>query len=233
MVAFGYTKFFNYGEETRVDDIDWGTARVTEKLDGTLILLYYYDDAWQVATTGRADASGEVSGAKKQQTSFADLFWSTFRQLGYRLPTCDGRFCYLFELMTRHNQVVVKHEKPRIVLHGIREVGVFPYPEHLPEPFAAEYGWEVARTFPLSQLSEVLAACEPLEGTEAEGFVVTDQDFHRLKVKAASYVRLAHLKGRLENSRDNLLEVSPVFLWGDRRCLLFYERWCSTMKAPR
>jgi tRNA splicing ligase len=36
IVAFPYTKFFNYGEE-HAASIDWSTACVQEKLDGSLM----------------------------------------------------------------------------------------------------------------------------------------------------------------------------------------------------
>lgn len=50
-VARGFDKFFNYGEPL-APEIDWPTARVQEKVDGTLCMAYFYDDRWHVATTG-------------------------------------------------------------------------------------------------------------------------------------------------------------------------------------
>src|SRR5438045_764436 len=54
-VSRGFDKFFNYGE-VHAAAIDWGTAVVQEKVDGSLIMLYWYDEAWQVATSGTPDA---------------------------------------------------------------------------------------------------------------------------------------------------------------------------------
>src|SRR5689334_13224443 len=41
VIAFPYTKFFNHGEG-HAAPIDWGTAKVYEKLDGSLMTLYSY-----------------------------------------------------------------------------------------------------------------------------------------------------------------------------------------------
>ena len=51
----------------RSDDdkpIDWGTARVYEKLDGSLMTLYRYGGAWQVASSGLPDGSTLALGRR-------------------------------------------------------------------------------------------------------------------------------------------------------------------------
>lgn len=40
VVCMPYKKFFNFGEDCCAD-IDWSTAKVQEKLDGSLISLYW------------------------------------------------------------------------------------------------------------------------------------------------------------------------------------------------
>ena len=37
-----FFKFFNYGED--VDTVDWQTASVQEKVDGSLIKYFYFKD---------------------------------------------------------------------------------------------------------------------------------------------------------------------------------------------
>src|ERR1035438_2036279 len=59
VVAYPFNRFFNEGEGC-ADTIDWSTAKVQEKVDGTLIIMYWYDNIWQIATRGSPDASGQV-----------------------------------------------------------------------------------------------------------------------------------------------------------------------------
>lgn len=62
VVCRAFDKFFNYGEPGAAE-IDWGTARVQEKLDGSLTTLYSYAGRWHVATSGSPDAAGDVHGS--------------------------------------------------------------------------------------------------------------------------------------------------------------------------
>ncbi|MEL6938228.1 MAG: RNA ligase, partial [Cyanobacteria bacterium J06598_1] len=72
VVSYPYDKFFNYTEPNAAP-IDWSSATVQDKLDGSLMTLYFYKGEWQVQSSGTPDASGEVSLCK---FSFAELFWA-------------------------------------------------------------------------------------------------------------------------------------------------------------
>ena len=55
IISYPYDKFFNYGEKYAAT-INWNNAKVYDKLDGSLLVLYYYDRQWLVQTSGTADA---------------------------------------------------------------------------------------------------------------------------------------------------------------------------------
>src|ERR1019366_8453836 len=57
VVSYPFDKFFNYGEPNAAK-IDWANTRVLEKLDGSLMTLYWYADQWRVASSGTPDAGG-------------------------------------------------------------------------------------------------------------------------------------------------------------------------------
>jgi hypothetical protein len=200
VVCRAYDKFFN-ASEPNAPAIDWATAVVYDKLDGSLMTLYAYRGEWQVASSGLPDAAGV---AHDSGMTFADLFWRTWDGLGYRRPPPDdaGR-CFMFELMTPQNRVIVSHERPRIVLHGARDLGTMR--ELDPHPVALERGWECAATHPLTCLDECLGAARALSPMRGEGYVVRDASFARVKVKSPQYVALAHLKDAMTGRR--LLEI--------------------------
>lgn len=56
VISWPYLKFFNYGEKY-CHTIDWPSARVFEKLDGSLATLYWYKSEWHVSSSGVPDAS--------------------------------------------------------------------------------------------------------------------------------------------------------------------------------
>jgi hypothetical protein len=207
IVAYPYNKFFNL-HEGNAAPIDWKTACVQEKLDGSLIILWHYQGAWHVSTSGSIDASGEVNDFG---FTFEELFWKTWVDLDYDLEDVFTDFTYMFELMTPYNQIVVKHPKSRIVLHGARSLKA-DMKEFDPEFFTTAdaglgYNWVRAETYPLHTVEEVLAAADKVNPKFGEGFVVSDKDFNRIKIKSPAYVALHHIKDK-STSRKYLLDVA-------------------------
>lgn len=194
VVSFPYKKFFNHGEG-HAAPVDWATARVFEKVDGSLMTLYWYDNQWQVASSGSPDAGGEVYGTN---ISFKDLFWKVWNELGYQLP--QHKFaCFMFELCTPYNKIVVQHTKNRIVFHGCRDV-IGNYVEMSPSAFSS-FGWEMIKSYPLGSIEDVLKTLESIPPTEGEGYVVCDANFNRIKVKTPQYVALHHMRDGMGSRR--------------------------------
>jgi hypothetical protein len=197
VVARPFCKFFNHGEG-HAASIDWKTAKVQEKLDGSLMILYHYRDEWHVATSGMPDARGTVNGGEH---TFATLFWQVFREKGYQLPHAEN-VCFMFELMTRFNRVVVQHAENRLVLLGVRahdgkELRVGAAKSH--------YGWECVQEYPLDTIDHVLASFEHINPLSQEGYVVVDANFRRIKVKHPGYVAIHGMREGMSPRR--ILEV--------------------------
>jgi hypothetical protein len=193
VVAMAYRKFWNLGEKYAAP-IDWASARVMEKLDGSLITMYWHEGRWCVASSGHPTAGGNYNG--ESDKTFAEAFWETWSELGYRLPDGDTRRWYAFEFCSPSNRIVVKYDRPRIVLHGMRRADTL---EEIPleyvELTADVFGWEHVRSAPVAKsgaVVEMAAATDPLE---LEGFVVVDRHFNRVKVKNPRYVEIHHLRG--------------------------------------
>lgn len=202
VICYTYSKFFNEGE-SRAAKIDWSTAKTLEKCDGSLCQLYYYDNAWQVASSGLPDASGEVQGFG---LSFADLFWKVWNELGYQLPeTIYSGVCFAFELMTPYNKIVVQHKKNRLVWHGARNLSSLQEIDVQSTLIGFNYTWERIKSFPMTSIEEVLASCEHIPAIEGEGYVIVDANFNRIKVKTPQYVALAHIRDAMSTRR--MLEI--------------------------
>lgn len=201
VVSFPYKKFFNHGEPGAAE-IDWQTSRVQEKLDGSLMTMYWYDDTWQVATSGTPDA---LSNVGKNNMTFRSLFWDTFHKMGYRIPEPYYRTCcFMFELMAPENRVIVVHDEPKLVLHGVRHLET--HKEEDPHVVAHHLGWQSVQEHPLRTIDEILAASKDLRPLISEGYVVCDAKFNRVKVKSPNYLLLHRAKDGLSPRR--LLEVA-------------------------
>jgi hypothetical protein len=190
IVARPFDKFGNVGESYAAQ-IDWRTATIQEKLDGSLMILYYYRENWHVATSGRPDASGEVNG---YGLTFGELFWDTWRALEYGLPNpFQRRFTFMFELTTPLNKVVVKHNRSAIRLIGVRDSQSGQ--EH---KIMDQLLWEKVKEFaPVKSLDLLQKTFEGLDPTQQEGYVVLDAAFRRIKVKHPGYVILHRMRDNL------------------------------------
>lgn len=185
VVAHPYNKFFNYGE-SYADIIDWSTARVYEKVDGTLIVMWHYQGTWNVSTSGTPDGG-----------QFADLFWKQFENEvdAYAVTAMAENFTWMWEYTSPETRIVVPHTQTSIILHGCRELDTDL--EFDPSIVSDGMYWPLVKSFNLSSLEDVLAAANVLSPGEQEGFVVVDKDFHRIKIKSPLYVALHHLTGHI------------------------------------
>lgn len=202
ILAHPYNKFWNHGDPLAAP-IDWATARVQEKLDGSLMILYFHHrlDRWCVASSGHPTAGGSFGTG---EGTFREAFWRTFEALGMVLPggvRATGtyrEYTFMFELCARENRVVVRHEQPRLVLHGVRRLlwgGAKELNARELRAVADLHRWELVREYPITSIEECLRAAEALDPTQTEGFVVVDAHHNRVKIKSPRYVILHHMKG--------------------------------------
>lgn len=191
VVSHAFNKFFNQGEG-HAATIDWSTARVQEKMDGSLCVLYYYADKWHVATSGTPDASGELHMAGR---TFASMFWEIYGiDSQVETPTYRNA-CYYFELTSPANRVVVQYKEPKLTLLGARVKGTgVEVSLTAAVNLLQRFDIPVVREFPISNFEEIIKSFEDISPLSQEGYVVVDGNFARVKVKHPGYIALHHAK---------------------------------------
>ena len=187
VVCHPFHKFFNYGEAYAAL-IDWSSARVQEKLDGSIIAMYFFNGVWNVASSGMPDASSRVGDFN---TTFSKLFWDTFNELGYSTEKLDKLDTYLFELMTPLNRVVVPHSTNKLILLGARDLrtGLEYCVSNL-----GHLGFQIVKEFPIQNIVDVEASFDKMNPLDQEGYVIVDKNFNRVKVKHPGYVMIHHIR---------------------------------------
>lgn len=224
VVCHGMDKFFNYGEG-HAAAVDWQTVEVQEKVDGSLMQLYWYKGAWRVASSGTPDASGNVVCVQQTaQETYADLFWRTFREQGLLEPPEQYQshtFCY--ELMTPFNRVIVPHRESKVVLLAVRNNVTGQ--ELSPKLFGFLY--PTVRSFPLTSFDECVASFQHIDPLQQEGYVVCDGNYNRVKMKSPAYVALAHMRGEGFNHK-RVLEIIRAGETGE--ILSYFPEWKTTFE---
>lgn len=207
-VALSFYKFFNVQEEF-ADSIDWESAKVLEKVDGSKMMVWYddYKDIWRISTSSQLDSKNAPVG--DFNISFEDLFNRAL--LNYIFPNSvtlydclDKGICYTFELVTPESRVVVPYRKDALYLIGARDTNSF---EEL-DPTTLELSkyFKVPKQFNLCNLKECLNKVEHM-GYDEEGFVVVDKYWKRVKIKSPAYVSAHYLKNNGVNSRSRILSI--------------------------
>jgi hypothetical protein len=221
VVAYPFDRFFNLREAGAPTSLDLNTAKVFEKLDGSLATLYWHDGDWHVASSRRPDASG-LMGMRSADGGilFKDLFWEIWTQLKYERPAPGSRLCFMYELTSSRHPIIVRHPEDRLTLIGVRDLETLR--EVDPGPVAEAHGW--AHQAPLAMTPEQAQdAASGLDAAIQEGFVICDADFRRAKVKSPDYVRMTWLfplcTRREALGRRHLLRV---ILSGEAREFLAY-----------
>lgn len=177
VVCTPFVKFFNYAEF--FTELPNEGFTVTEKLDGSLGLLFFWDGEWWVVTKGSFQSEQAV--------------WATdwFRKNVNTKAMCKT-YSYLFEIIYPENRIVVRYDFSGLVLLGIyNDGGAEIIPEHL-ELFAVDMGVRCVPQKHYNSLDELLALAETMD-ISSEGFVVRFNNGFRIKIKGVDYCRVHRL----------------------------------------
>jgi len=204
VVCYPFNKWFNFGEPNAAT-IDWSTAKVQEKLDGSLLDLWYYDGNWQVSTSGCPDGLNLINDTGM---TFKDLFWETFKKEQYGVNGLNLNTTYMFELTSPFNRVVVDHKESHLTLIGVRNNKTL---EEFPTSVVSlgpdnvltfmEVLPRVPKQYPLGSIEDCIEAAKHLNPLENEGYVVVDKYFNRIKIKSPNYIILHHLRDSMSLKR--------------------------------
>lgn len=175
LVARPFPKFFNYEELAGLglnapnEEFD-----VYTKMDGSLLILFHYDDKWHCASRGSFTSEYAVKGAELLKNYPIDLLYTTQT--------------YCFELLWKERIIVLSPEKDDVVMLG---------------SFVTETGEEMnihqpyyTKNFNVVKLYDGLSDYTKLKQIitdDMEGFVVRFKSGFRMKIKGENYCRLHNI----------------------------------------
>lgn len=190
-VCRAFDKFGNYGEGYAAD-ISWDNAVVEEKVDGSLIKLFYHNNKWNIATNGTIDAfQANIDGT---MYNFGMLVYEAlggeekFKQFTNML---DQKCTYMFELVSPKSRVTISYPETKLYYLGQRNtISMKEY--KLYTDFMESYGIFCPCEYNLNSLNDCLEYVKTMTKDE-EGFVIRDKDFNRIKIKSPEYLMAFHM----------------------------------------
>lgn len=219
-----FKKFFNYEQVlNEVNSLINQNKKfeITEKLDGSLGILYWINNNPFIATRG----SFESEQAIRANSILYNKYKHVFNQL-------DKDFTYLFEIIYPENKIVVNYgNKEDLILLGI-----------INNKTGEEYNTDILNIFNKAKKYQIeeynFNNLKSLNKENSEGFVVRAECGFRFKIKFAEYVRLHKLIfginskliwESLKEKKELNLEDVPDEIYNWVKCLK--DKLCENYKS--
>lgn len=208
-VCWAFNKFGNYGE-SYAPDIDWDTAFVTEKIDGSLMKIWW-DRDWHISTNGCIDAfKAKLNNVKMPDFGyyFLEALSKYYNSFGEFVSGLETHRTYMFELVGPYNRVVVPYDEPDLYFLGARtnSSGEEFYCSELVAEALGLDKFKRPAHYSLSSLDDCIKAAE-LKSWDDEGFVVADAHNNRVKIKSPAYVLAHFMRNNNVITRKHIIRV--------------------------
>jgi hypothetical protein len=213
VLARPFDRFFDHDHESKVD---LTTAVALEKLDGTMISLYFDElkNKWCCATRSTPEADTRIHIYNfVQDYTFQELFLRALETTVTRhskisvkqfFELLSKSYTYIFELTSELNRVVVKYTEDRVTLIGVRNnfSGRELAPENMNLPV------DLPRQRHGVLLVDLLQIVNSSDPFELEGYVIRDDNFNRAKIKNSLHGTLSSEKDHCFASKRNVIAMA-------------------------
>ena len=191
VVRLAFEKFFNLDEQYAAH-IDWDTAVATEKIDGSIMSVWYARGKWHLSTNGTIDAFKAELGGIGPYKTFGELFESVFPLSTFE--NYNKHRCWTFELVSPYNKVVIDYPETKVYLLSIRDMySLEELDLEAVEMIADANGITVPKHYDLNNEADYRQLVEQMpEGHE--GIVVRDAMGRRVKIKTLLYFQMHKAK---------------------------------------
>jgi len=219
VINWEFSRFYNVGEGEGWKDFPMASARIEEKLDGSIIGFSWDGTAWQASTRKMAFAEGSTPMGR----SFRQVFDDALK--GTRIVECvkgQENITFIFELTSPETRVVKPYSTTSLALIGARdkttgdEMG-----RDFLDTMAEKFGVRRPIVYDYKSLDEVVEAAQQLHIMD-EGFVLVHEQagsFRRLKCKNQKFLAIAHMR---ENGGLSPKRIMTLILSGEQEEYLVY-----------
>lgn len=194
VVRYAFKKFFNV-DEGFAAHLDWDTAVATEKIDGSIMSVWFARDKWHLSTNGTIDAfKAELNGVGPYKT-FGELFESVLPLSRFsEFSNILAHQCYTFELVSPYNKVVIDYPETKVYLLSIRNMNTLvEHPLDEVAEFANRFNFTMPQFYYMNDEAGFRRLVEQMpEGHE--GIVVRDENGERVKIKTLLYFEMHRAK---------------------------------------
>lgn len=221
VIRYGFYRFYNLHEEGAAQ-LDSGSIEVQEKIDGSLVMFYWYN-GWHMSTRSTFDAcEAELSSS---DGTFEDVIKTAMGNSGVKFSQFSKTCTYVFELVSPETQVIIPYNVTKLYYLMTRNN------YNLEESWCNCDNWPTFKTYKLKTLEEIENFVNSFEGKDFEGVVIKDKFNNRVKIKNLNWLKLHKMfnNGRLD--RESILEM--VMNGEDKEFLSYWPEKTEEFKDVR
>lgn len=202
VVRMAFRKFFNQGE-VYADRIDWASSVATEKIDGSIMTLWYARDKWHLSTNNTIDAyKAKISNAGCPYKTFGELFDAASKNWTHlTFIEFNKGYNYIFELVSPWTTIVIHYPEPALYHIGTRRMSDLKEVE-------TNIGVQKPKFYLLDNEKDYQDLVSSFDDTH-EGIVVRDKFYNRVKIKTPLYFQLH----KMANNGHINLEKAIDLIW--------------------
>lgn len=209
IVCRPFNKFGNYGE-SYAPIINWETAKVQEKIDGSLIKVWKHEGKWNISTNNTIDAFKTLLPIKYADCkTFGEAFMKAIKGK-INLENLNENYTYMFELIGPYNKIIVSYKDLDIYHIGTKNTKTG-------NELDINIGIQKPKLYKFNSLEETIENGYNLSSNK-EGYVVVDDKWNRLKIKSAKYIN----SSRLDGDKFTLKKAIKIILEGEQEEFLTY-----------
>jgi len=224
IVARAFDKFYNWMQGGQ--KANGHIVSITEKMDGSLVILYRVNGGYKISTRGNFHSD--------------QAEWATkFLREHYTLDDLPNELTLLFEIIYPENRVIVDYKGlESLTLLAARNRFTGDYLPFFPDLqlLADKYGFPTPKVYDFNDINAIIARTGKLDADE-EGFVVEFSDGQRFKFKGDKYLELHRLVFGL--SFKNTLQAVSAHQAEDIRSqipdefLIKFNAWVKEIEETR
>lgn len=216
VIATPFPKFFNVGEVSGLDNdydaIPHEPFDIWEKMDGSLIIIFWYKDSWRTAT-------------KFSFMSAQSLWAKDFLQEKCRREYLIKTHTYMCEAVYPQNRIVINYPKSDLYMLGAYRSDGTEYHNLELMRVSSNVGMPMPKRYPSQNVKALQELAKSLPA-DHEGFVLRYISGKRFKIKGDEYKRLHALISKITplavwnamKDDEDMVELKkqlPEEFWGD------------------
>lgn len=202
-----FDRFFNYNEDPNTTNFNIQNAICDEKLDGTLIGIYFDNSKWCISTRKMAFAEGEIKTKLnfKNINTFNELINYYFKnELDIFYKHANINYSYIFEFVSPDNRIVTVYNEPRLVLLAVRNKLSGEYLDRKEEGKKVFWKW-YPKEYKFQSFTDIIDTLSKLP-SDYEGYVCNLNNW-RIKIKNPAYLAIHNLRTNNELNENAIIHL--------------------------